>query len=107
MAYSPHSTNLLGRRALVKFFAAIGASTIPGKALGTGLAFTPICFEADAELFARWREYLKFEMELNAAEQARDVVSWNARQSYPPRPESITTDCSATGRRRSPEGVAE
>ena len=60
MAYSPNTTNLFRRRALVKFFAGIAAADIAGRAAAAALASTPGCPEADAQLFARWREYLKF-----------------------------------------------
>ena len=91
MAYSPNTTNLLRRRALVKIFAGIAASNIAGRAAGAGLASTPGFPEADAQLFARWREYLNSEIELNAAQDARDLMSWNARQAYPPKPDCIAS----------------
>ena len=91
MAYSPNTTNLLRRRALVIFFAGIAAANIAGRAAGAALASTPGCPEADAQLFARWREYLKSEIELNAAQDARDLISWNARQAYPPKPDCIAS----------------
>jgi hypothetical protein len=92
MAYSPNSTNLLGRRALLKFITGIAAAEIGGMAAGAAFPSTPGCPESDAQLFARWREYLKSEIELNAAQDARDLISWNARQAYPPKP-----DCIASG----------
>jgi hypothetical protein len=58
-------------------------------AAGVASAATPGCHELDAQLFARWREYLKSEIELNAAQDARDLMSWNARQAYPPKPDCI------------------
>jgi hypothetical protein len=36
-----------------------------------------------------WREYLNSEIELNAAQDARDLIAWNARQTYPPKPDCI------------------
>ena len=93
MAYSPNTTNLLRRRALVIFFAGIAAADIAGRAAGAALASTPGCPEADAQLFARWREYLTSEIELNAAQDARDLMSWNARQAYPPKPDRIASSC--------------
>jgi hypothetical protein len=90
MAYSPNSTNLLGRRALVKFFAGIGAAEIAGSAARiTTLASTPGDPQADAQLFDRWREYVNSEIELNAAQLVRDRIAWNARQAYPPKPNCI------------------
>src|SRR5262245_35736296 len=83
MAYSPNTTNLFRRRALVRFFAGIAGAIIAGRAAGVAAASTPGCPEPDAQLFARWREYLNSEIELNAAQDARDLVSWNARQAYP------------------------
>src|SRR4051794_26295799 len=91
MADSSHSTNLLGRRALIKIFAGAAASNIAGTAADADLASTPCFPEADAQLFARWREYLKSEIELNAVQDARDVMSWNARQAYPPKPDRIAS----------------
>ena len=84
MAYSPHTTNL-PRRALVRFLGWIGASTIIGAAGGVELSPAPEGLE-DAQLFARWSDYLKIEVELNRVEEGRDVISWNARQAYPPKP---------------------
>jgi hypothetical protein len=89
MAYSPNSTNLLGRRTLVRVLAGIAVSTIAGMAAGRDLAVTPGCPEPDAQLFARWREFLNSEIELNAVQDARDLISWNARQAYPPKPDCI------------------
>jgi hypothetical protein len=90
MAYSPNTTNPFGRRsALALFFAGLAASTILGRAVGNASASIPGCPDTDAQLFARWREYLKSEIELNAAEDARDLMSWNARQAYPPKPDRI------------------
>ena len=60
MAYSPNTTNLPRRRALVRFFAGIAAANIAGTAAGAALGIDSGCPEADAQLFARWREYLKF-----------------------------------------------
>ena len=48
---------------------------------GTGGSDRP---EADAQLFACWREYLKLEIELDAVQDARDLMSRNARRAYPP-----------------------
>ena len=47
---------------------------------GFVLAFPPGSPEGDVELFARWREYLRLETELNAAEGNRDLINWKARQ---------------------------
>src|SRR5262245_34829330 len=91
MAYSPNSTNLLGRRALVKFISGIAAAELAGLAAGAACASAPGYPEADAQLLARWREYVNSEIELNAAQDARDLVSWNARQAYPPKPDSVTS----------------
>jgi hypothetical protein len=57
MAYSPNSTNLFGRRALVKFLTAVAAAGMAGGAAGAAFASTPGRPEADAQLLARWREY--------------------------------------------------
>src|SRR5262245_22592135 len=85
MASSRNTTNLLGRRALVTFFAGVAATEIARRAA----AASPGSHEADAQLFALWREYLNSEIELNAAQDARDLVSLNARQTYPPKPDCI------------------
>src|SRR5262245_17864376 len=89
MAYSPNTTNLPTRCALVRFFAGIAASTRSIRAAEIGSVSTPGCPDADAPLLARWRDYLKSEIELNAAQDARDLVSWNARQAYPTKPDCI------------------
>jgi hypothetical protein len=92
MANSANSTNLLGRRALVAFLAGIAAATITGRTVEAAFESAPGCLVTDAQLFARWREYLNSEIELNAAQDARDLVSWKARQAYPTKP-----DCMANG----------
>jgi hypothetical protein len=77
MAYPPNSTNLPRRCVLVAFFAGIAAS-IAGRAGDRSLASTPGCLDADAQLLDRWREYVGLEITLNAAQDARDRVSWTA-----------------------------
>ena len=65
MACSPNTTNLLGRRALVRVLFGIAASGIAGgAAAGHEVGVTTGCPEPDAQLFARWREYLNSEIEL-------------------------------------------
>src|SRR5262245_29072561 len=49
--------------------------------------------EADAQLFACWQEYLNLEIELHAAQAARDLTSSNARRAYPPKPDCVGCDC--------------
>jgi hypothetical protein len=90
MAYSPNSTNTLGRRAVVKFFGGFAALNIAGKAAGISTSACSRGYpEPDAQLFFLWREYLNTEIQLNTAEAARDLASWNARQAYPPKPDCI------------------
>src|SRR5262245_17094096 len=90
MAYSPNTTNPFGRRsALALFFTGLAGAITASRAAVTALASTPGCLDTDAQLFARWREYLKSEIELNAAQDARDLISWNARQAYPPKPDCM------------------
>jgi len=87
MAYSPNTTNLFGRRrALALFLTGLGGTITASRAAAAAMASTPV---TDSQLFARWREYLKSEIELNAAQDARDLVSWNARQAHPPKPDCI------------------
>src|SRR5689334_15243123 len=91
MAYSPNTTNLPRRRALVSFFAGIAAADYAVRAAGAALASKPGGPDADPQLLAGWREYVRAEIELNAAQDVRDLVSWNARQAYPPKPDFIET----------------
>jgi hypothetical protein len=93
MAYSPLTTNLPRRRTFTRFFVGIAAATIVGRAATTASETASGCPNADAQLFACWREYLKSEIELNAVEVARDQTSWKVQQAYPPKP-----DCMAAGR---------
>jgi hypothetical protein len=92
MAYSPNIMNLPRRRALLTFFAGVAAADGVFRVAATTSAATPHGAEPDAQLFARWHEYLKSESELNAVENARDLISWNARQAYPPKPECMASD---------------
>ena len=93
MANSPNTTNLPRRRALATFFAGVAAAPFVGRAADAALPpSTSGAPGTDAQLMARWREYLKSEVELNAAQDARDLMSWNARQAYPAKPDCI--DCS-------------
>ena len=92
MANSPNTTNLPRRRALATFFASIAAAPFVGGAAVAALPSTSGTPDADAQLLARWRQYLKSEIELNAAQDARDLVSWKARQTYPAKPDCI--ECS-------------
>jgi hypothetical protein len=89
MAYSLNTTNLPHRRALISFFAGILAGGFAIRAAGAALASKPGCPDGDPELLAGWREYVRAEIELNAAQDARDLMSWNARQAYPPKPNCI------------------
>jgi hypothetical protein len=90
MAYPPNTTNLT-RRALVSFFAGIAAADFAVRTADAVLASTSGCPDADPQLLAGWREYVRAEIELNAAQDARDLMSWNARQAYPPKPDFIET----------------
>ena len=91
-ADSPNTT-ILSRRALMLTSPGLVTANVAAAAIavrrardGTGGSGRP---EADAQLFACWREYLKLEIELNAVQDARDQMSWNARQAYPPKPDCI------------------
>jgi hypothetical protein len=90
-ANSPN-TIVLSRRALMLTSAGLVTANVAAAATavrrardGAGLGGP----EADAQLFACWREYLKLEIELSAAQVARDSTSWNARRAYPPKPDCI------------------
>src|SRR5690349_20471376 len=89
MAYCPNTTNLRRRRALVSFFGGLAAGGFAVRAADAAFASKPGCPDADPQLLARWREYVRAEIELNAAQDARDLMSWNARQAYPPKPDCI------------------
>src|SRR5689334_21250398 len=89
MAYSLNTTNLPRRRALMSFSAGIAVAGFAVRAADAALASKSGCPDADPQLLARWREYVEAEIELNAAQEARDLVSWNARQAYPPKPDCI------------------
>jgi hypothetical protein len=89
MAYSPNTTNLPRRRALVSFFAGIAAADFAVRGADAALASKPGCPDTDPQLLAGWREYVRAEIKLNAAQDARDLMSWNARQAYPPKPDCI------------------
>jgi hypothetical protein len=93
MANSPNTTNLLGRRDVATFFAGVAAAQFVGRAAEAALPSTSDTPDADGQLLARWREYLKLEIELNAVQDARDLTSWNARQAYPTKPDCI--ECSS------------
>ena len=87
------NTIILSRRALMLTSPGLVTANVAAAAIavkrtrdGTGGSGRP---EADAQLFACWREYLKLEIELNAVQDARDLMSWNARQAYPPKPDCI------------------
>src|SRR6478672_3592291 len=91
-ADSPNTT-ILSRRALMLTSPGLVTANVAAAAIavrcardGTGGSDRR---EADAQLFTCWREYLKLEIELNAVQEARDQMSWNARQSYPPKPDCI------------------
>jgi hypothetical protein len=92
-ADSPNTT-LLSRRALMLTSAGLVTANVVAAAIAVrsapddaGGSSSP--GEADAQLFACWREYLKLEIELNAAQDARDFISSNARRAYPPKPDCI------------------
>ena len=95
-AYSPNTT-IWSRRALMLTSAGLVTTNVADAAMAirrardsaSGLSRP----ELDAQLLACWREYLKLEIELNAAQDARDLMSCNARRAYPPSP-----DCIAIGR---------
>jgi hypothetical protein len=89
MADSANTTNLFRRRALGTVFTCVATAKIARTAAGFVLAFPPGSPEGDVELFARWREYLRLETELNAAEGNRDLINWKARQAYPPKPDCL------------------
>src|SRR5262245_57113988 len=92
MAYTLNTTNLRRRRALATFFVG-SAAYIAGRVEETAALSSSQSYpDADAQLLAHWREYVRSEIELNAAQDARDLISWNARQVYPPKP-----DCIASG----------
>src|SRR4029078_7733111 len=91
-ADSPDTTKL-SRRALMLTSPGLVAANIATAAIAvwcardcTGGSDFP---EADAQLFACWREYLKLEIELNAVQDARDLMSCDARRAYPPKPDCI------------------
>jgi hypothetical protein len=89
MADSANTQTLSRRRALISASTGIAAANILGMTAGAALAGSPNS-EADAELFALWREYLTIEAEMNAAYDAKDHVSAEARRAYSPQPESVT-----------------
>ena len=91
-ADSPDTTKL-SRRALMLTSPGLVAANVAAAALAVGCARDGTSgsdlSEADAQLFACWREYLKLEIELDAVQDARDLMSCDARRGYPPKPDCI------------------
>jgi hypothetical protein len=92
MAESRNTTNL-SRRALMATSVGLVTANVAAAAFAVRRAHDGACSssspEADAQLSACWHEYLKLEIELHVAQDARDLMSSNARRAYPPKPDCI------------------
>jgi hypothetical protein len=95
-ADSPNTTILSRRALMLTTSAGLVTANVAAAAFAVGRAHDGAGGsdrpEADAQLFTCWREYLKSEVDLNAAQDARDLMSWNARRAYPPKPDCIGSD---------------